>query len=452
MSDLVPIVMFGWIPLVLAGFRLLPARKAVIASYVVAWLFLPVVSYPIPGFVDYDKSSATNIGVLLGVILLDAGRLTRLRWIALDWWIVAYCVSPFLSSISNDLGPYDGLSRILEFTVSWGIPYLLGRLYFSDLEGVGALAVGIAAGGLVYVPFCLWEIRMSPQLHATFYGFTQHAFDQAMRGGGYRPMVFMQHPLAVGLWMSTATLVALVLWRKSGRRRILGVPMSLAVPVLAVTAVLCKCTGATILLLVGLMVIWSGTRLRTAFPVMILLAVPVLYVSVRGSDAWSGRSIVELAESVAPERAASLEVRMEAEDLLAAKARERPLLGWGGWGRNTVIVDEEAGREVITDGMWILVFGMQGVFGLVALLGLLLAPVAAFVRHCPPRTWSDPRVAPGLALAVVVALFMIDNLLNSMINPVFLLAAGGIGAIRLARARRPEPTPAVMRPIAGNAR
>ena len=57
-------------------------------------------------------------------------------------------------------------------------------------------------GGLIYVPLCLFEVRMSPQLHNMVYGFAQHSFGQTVRGGGWRPMVFMQHGLAVGLFMS----------------------------------------------------------------------------------------------------------------------------------------------------------------------------------------------------------------------------------------------------------
>ena len=49
--------------------------------------------------------------------------------------------------------------------------------------------------GLV-VPF-VGIMLISPQLHFMTYGFYQHEFTQVVRMGGYRPMVFLQHGIAV---------------------------------------------------------------------------------------------------------------------------------------------------------------------------------------------------------------------------------------------------------------
>ena len=35
-------------------------------------------------------------------------------------------------------------------------------------------------------------------------------------------------------------------------------------------------------------------------------------------------------------------------------------------------------------------------------------------------------MAPAGALAILLGLYMLDNLLNAMINPIFMVAAGGI--------------------------
>ena len=52
----------------------------------------------------------------------------------------------------------------------WGVPYLIGRFYFNDAAGTRDLALGLLLGGILYLPFCLFEIRMSPVLHTTLYG------------------------------------------------------------------------------------------------------------------------------------------------------------------------------------------------------------------------------------------------------------------------------------------
>ena len=107
------------------------------------------------------------------------------------------------------MAPTTVSPKRLNQTVTWGIPYFLGRIYFNDLQGLRELSVAIFIGGLIYVPFCLYEIRFSPQLHRLLYGYHQHDFSQTFRFGGYRPMVFMQHGLMVGMWMGMATLAGI---------------------------------------------------------------------------------------------------------------------------------------------------------------------------------------------------------------------------------------------------
>jgi hypothetical protein len=205
--------MFGWIPTVLGLFATFDGRRAVITAFLVAWLFLPVVSYTLPGLPDYTKMTATCWGILLATAIFDSRKLLSLKMRAVDIPLIIMCLSPFASSISNDLGSYDGLSEALFKTVVWGFPYVIGRIYFSDLAGVRALAIGFFIGGIIYTPFCFFENLMSPQLHRMFYGFHQHSFAQTYRWGGWRPMVFMEHGLMVGMWMATASLVGLWLWR-----------------------------------------------------------------------------------------------------------------------------------------------------------------------------------------------------------------------------------------------
>lgn len=448
MSVLVPITMFGWIPLVLVSFQLLPARRAVIAAYLVAWLFLPVASYKLPGLADYDKITATNAGVFLGVLIFDAARLRVLRLGWIDVPMLIWCACPFVTSVVNDLGAYDGVAQVGHQVLIWGLPYLIGRLYFSSWDAMRELARGIFAGGLVYVPLCLWEIRMSPQLHAIVYGFHQHDFTQTFRGTGFRPTVFMEHGLMVGMWMAMASFVGLMLWSLGKMRSIGRIPMWIAVLALVLTTVLCKSLGALVLLATGAGVLWTVRRIRMPLPLLAVLLVPFAYIGVRATGAWSGSEFLSVIQSVNGERAVSLQVRLEAEDLLAAKARERPLFGWGGWGRYSVMRDEESNIEVIVDGLWIAVFGQFGLVGLIAVVLSILGPVVALWRHCPLRVWTHPAVLPAGVLAVILALYMIDNLMNAMVNPIYMLIAGGIPQLRLAIAaprERVAHRPAVAR-------
>lgn len=434
MSPLVSIALLGWIPVVLGLFAIWPPRRAAVAATVVAWLFLPIASFPLPGLPDYTKTSATTAGILLGSLLFDPGRLISLRPRWFDLPILVWCLTPVGSSLLNDLGLYDGVSASVAQTIEWGLPYLIGRAYFSDREGLDELTRGIVLGGLVYVPFCLYEIRMSPQFHRMVYGYHQHSFGQSIRFGGFRPTVFMSHGLEVGMWMSIAALLACWLGAAGTLERVGGVPLGLVgLPLLLITALLCKSSGALVLLATGLAVLGICQRTGGRLLAILLLLAPPLYMASRSSGVWSGRNLVELVASAFDEdRAQSLEFRFENEDMLVTKALQRPLFGWGGWGRARVY--DADGRDVsVTDGLWIIAIGNHGIVGLASLSAVFLLPCARFLRNYPPRVWRDPGVAPAAALSMLLCLSMIDHLANAMRNPVYLLAAGGLSGLSLGR-------------------
>ena len=429
MGPLAHVVMFSWVPVVLGIFALLPPRKAVVASFLTAWLFLPMVEYDLPGLPNYTKMSATCAGVLLGMAVFDFNRLMsfRLRWFDLP--VAMWCVSSLFSSLSNGLGLYDGVTAVVARVVTWGLPYLIGRLYFGNLSGLRELARGIVIGGLVYVPFCLFEVRMSPQLHRLVYGFHQHVFAQTVRFGGWRPTVFMQHGLMVGMWMTAASLVGLWLWSTGYVKRLWGIPMLWVVAAVWGTAVLCKSAGALALLAAGVASLFAVKHLRTVAPLVCLVALPLLYMAGRVSGAWSGDGLVDVAGALfGEERAISLQCRQDNENLLMEKAMQRPLFGWGGWGRNRVY-DEQGEDVTITDGLWIIGLGMNGIVGLAALTLMLLAPVWMLLMKLSARQWALPAAAAVASLSVLLTLYMIDNLFNGMVNPIFTLVAGGLAGL-----------------------
>jgi len=428
---LVELALYAWIPVVLLLFCVLQPRHAVITAYVAGWLFLPVFAIDIVGLPPLGKVSASAYAVLLGAMLFDMDRLLsfRPRWFDIPMGV--WLCTPLFSSLSNGLGWYDGLSGMLAEFVLWGIPYFLGRVYFNDWQGIRELAIGVFVGGLIYVPLALVEMRMSPQFHRWVYGFHQHQFAQTIRGGGYRPMVFMQHGLACAMWLTTASVVGVWLWSSGAVKRLFGMPMFLLVPPLVLTAAVSRSAGAFLLLLAGLSVFFWAKYLRSALPLVLLIAFIPTYVALRASGAWSGQQLVDSAKSIFSEkRAASLQTRLDAENLLTDKALKRPVFGWGGWGRNRVI-DEEGRDLAITDGMWVIVLGQRGWTGLIAITLAILMPAMLYWGRCPPVWWDHPVAAAGAAFAVLLPLHMIDNLWNAMLNPIYVLVIGalmGLGA------------------------
>lgn len=427
MSITVPAVMFGWIPVILILFALLPARRAAIASFLLAWMFLPAVEFEVPGLPNYSKVTATSLGVLLGTLLFDFRRLLAFRPHWLDIPMLLWCLCPYASSITNGLGAYDGLSAIAEHTLIWGVPYLLGRVHLRDLDALRELALGLFVGGLVYVPLCLWEIRMSPQLNLWVYGFGGAGIEYATELGkfGSRPRVFMGSALVLGLFMTSAALVGVWLWASGVFKRLGGVSAGPLVALLVVTTLLCKNVGGLALLVMGL-VVFAGLRwFRTALPVyLLILAIPT-YMLVRSTATWSGESMVKLVRSLHQRRAESLETRLIMEDRLAGKALQKPLYGWGRWGRSRVT--DEGGRDIsLTDGRWVIVLGMTGITGLVAFSAALLLPALFFLRRCRSAARLHPAAASAMVLLTLVVLYAVDSLVNATISPLFVVAGGGL--------------------------
>lgn len=451
MSALVPISLLGWTPVVLLLFLALKPRRAVIVSFIAAWLFLPVnvpESLFIRGLPEPDKMTVTCIAVMLGTLIFDKARLLTFRPKKYDIPMILWCIAPLFSSLTNtdstvwghppiDNALYDGLSEVLKQSVTWGLPYLVGRVYFTDALMLRELAIGIFIGGLVYIPLCLFELKMSPQLHFLLYGEHPHSdFSQTIRGGGYRPTVFMKHGLMVALWMASATLIGGWLWFSGVIRKLFGMPVILLLVPLFVVTVLCKSLASLLLMCVGLGALLFVTRTRMRWPIIALIAVAPCYMTVRASGLWDGTNLVSLAESLAgPDRAQSLELRITNENLLSNRALEKPFFGWAGWGRSRVF--DRHGKDIsITDGQWVIAMGKNGLVGLAAFTAALLVPVWLTLKRIPVRHWAHPQAAPAAAMAMILIIYMIDNILNAMINPLFMLVAGALAGQQAIRRRR----------------
>ena len=430
-NPLVLLALYSWIPLVLYIYLRHPAQRAVVISFIVAWLFLPVAVIELPSIPDYSKISATCYGIILATAIYDAGRFSQFKFSWIDVPILLWCtVSPFMSSITNDLGPYDGFSTALNQIVTWGIPYFLGRLYLGNLEGLKQLAIGIFIGGLVYIPFCWYESRTFSSLHVLVYGMnTGRDAAQSIRYGGYRPQVFLEHGLMLGIWMMTACLVGVAIWRTGLVKRLWNQPIGLLMGVLLLTFIIARSTGAYALFLMGIVILFVAWRFKNLLLIWLLVAGICWYLYLGAVGNFPGKEIVAgLSQVFSKDRVESLEFRFNNEEILGARARQRILFGWGGFGRNRVL-DERGEDTTVTDSLWIIAFGINGVFGLATLTASILLPPIAFCVRYPAKLWSNPNVAPAAALAVGIVLYMLDCVLNAMVNPIFMLAAGGLAGV-----------------------
>jgi hypothetical protein len=138
---------------------------------------------------------------------------------------------------------------------------------------------------------------------------------------------------------------------------------------------------------------------------------------------------VETVRKIAPGREGSLEYRLRMEDALLEKALERPIFGWGGYGRARVY-DEQGRDTTIVDGQWISIFSNGGWFQYVGALGLLTYAVFALALR-----WRRYELDPATAVvSIVLAANMIDLIPNATQTSVTFLLAGALaGRLELVR-------------------
>jgi hypothetical protein len=168
--------------------------------------------------------------------------------------------------------------------------------------------------------------------------------------------------------------------------------------------------------------------MRSRLPLFILASIPILYVgnTITGFRDLSG--LVEVVRKIDADRAGSLQTRLSNESQLVRRALQRPILGWGGWGRHRVLDDE--GRDIsITDEAWLVILGKFGFVGLLSFLASFSLPVALLIRRIPPSAWPSPQLSASAGLLTMVSLHMIDYCLNGSINPLFILVGGGIASL-----------------------
>ena len=130
---------------------------------------------------------------------------------------------------------------------------------------------------------------------------------------------------------------------------------------------------------------------------------------------------------VHPDRARSFASRLYTEDVLVQNTWRSPLLGLGTWGDDRTIMVDGQEEYVVVDGLWILAFSRYGVIGLLAILSVYFFPAFRVLRRTRPQDWSTrPDHGVCAALALLLTMVAIDNLMNAMLNAVWLAIAGAL--------------------------
>lgn len=427
--------------------RHLDPVRALIWTILSGYLILPpLTAINLPVVPDFDKHSIPSLSALVLATVMLRDRLNFLPdSVAGRILIGLFVLSPFATVMTNSdpieivagdvqgMRVYDSIAAVVhQFIVI--LPFFLARHYLASAASLRTFSIALVLAGLAYSVPMLIETQLSPQMNVWFYGFFQHDFLQTIRGGGYRPVVFLQHGLWVAFFTLMCLMAAVILLREGPAAR--RPYMVLAVIYLVFLLFACKSFSPIVYAMGVLPILLFAPRRAQLLLAVGLALIVVIYPLLRGAHLVPLDAILAFAENVSPARAESLAYRIGNEEQLLAHAAERPFFGWGGYGRN-LILDPVSGRILtIPDGEWIITLGKYGWLGYVAEFGLVALPLILLARESLAlRGGMISLHAAGIAL--MLAANMVDLLPNgTLVSLTWLMAGALLGHAELLRNER----------------
>lgn len=407
--------------------------KGALLSLLGAYMFLPAgFQINIPGIPAFDKFSITTMTLLAYMLItrrrFGYGELSNLFKVL----VIGFIFAPFLTVFTNThpslflpgLTYYDGLTdSVSQFF--YILPLLIGVKYFRSYESQYVLFKFIAIGAVIYALLALYEVRMSPQLHNVFYGFFPHSWIQQVRDGGFRAIVFMGHGLLVALFLA----IGLGVWAviNKNKSRFLPLDNKILILLVLVALIFMKSLAALVFGLFLFLMISSMSEKKMHLASVLIATLFITYPITSAMGIFPHDGIVDFASSISSERGKSLEFRFKNENMLLERAREKPLFGWGGWGRNRVY-DLETGEDLsVTDGKWILTLGIRGWFGFLAEFLLIVIPLGMAYKIQKKYKNIDTKERSLLAAhALIISIILLDQMPNASLNPLYLLLVGSL--------------------------
>ncbi len=388
------------------------------------WLFMPQFTFDLPGL-TLNKWTVIALAIGFASLVVKKENRTPSKFTLLDLPALLLPVSVFASSISNGVGPYDGFVTGLSYAIRYSIPWYCGKTVFSTEKDKTTIIRYLIAGGLIYVPFCLYEMKMAPVLHSMVYGYGPRGGENfsgsSVRFGLWRPTVFMIFGLQLSLFMGITSVMAAFAFKSRRVPAWLKVSYRPAALILFATTFLCVSTGAALLTVAGWIVIYISEFKAQRLVLLGLLAVPFVYPVYRMVSVGSFREVaVDSENEELARREASLNTRIKNEENFLRLWQERPLLGSTAWFYRDV---GEGKDDLISDSQWIIILSKYGLMGWGCTTGMLLLPaLKRLIRN------RDKTVCFNADYALILGVFIYsaDCLVNDMGSPIYLIMAGAL--------------------------
>jgi len=413
-------VLLGWPVLSILFYKRFNTIKATFFTIVGGYLLLPVkVEVDLPLIPAFDKSSIPVLSAMIGCFLI---KKLSIKLLPTQMWqrifVLILIISPLLTVLTNSNPVFNGRSWISGLTLHDStsaildqyirvLPFIIvSQIIKSDTDFILVCKLFVISG-LVYSLPILFEVRMSPQLHTWIYGFFPHSFSQQVRFDGFRPVVFLGHGLLVAIYMMVTFALSCLLWKRNIRVSPSFPPIFTMLFLLFILLISKSVAAFLFGLTVFFAVIFLSSKLNKSLTLLILFFV-MFYPALCIFDLFPHTEIIDYVLTIDADRAQSLDFRFYHESRLLEHAREQVLFGWGGWGRNRL-----AGS--VTDGRWIIEFGMYGIAGFVALFGLFGSTIIKALQKASLsriKAQSDTLLISALTLSLI----LVDQIVNSSLG------------------------------------
>jgi len=437
--DIVPIYIV-YVGLAIFVFWWLPLRTASLLVFFGGWLVLPVGNYPqsndivtfpywitglaIPSQLLINKAWIVPMTTFVLSSLFCISAIRCWRPTVIDIPIFLWCVWPLVVGVAIPASsPEPAVSSLYLFS-SWGLTWLIGRIWFSSTSGRIDLIMGVAVAGIACLPIAVVEGYNNPDLYEFFYEPHPYRFDGIERYFGFRPIGFFEHGSQYGIWVVISAIASIwlaVVMKKEDHDQ----KYKIIAVITLVIALASQSIGAIILGILGLvfLVAWgrsfvmpairiAAALLATAFILHISGILPLEYIA-RQTEV--GQMILNFMRDLGR---GSFFWRFSQDIKSLELLHSSPIFGLGTWNW----------WEPVNTRPWGLAILIMGQFGIIgsalAFLSLANTAIINLMHQKISPAWSINGVSVVMALIVLVA--MSDALLNSFLYFPVLIIAGAL--------------------------
>ena len=424
-------------------FRMCSLRLAIVSNFLGGWAILPGADFsspraPFPYWIlpvclpstnFLTKATVLSFTATAGMLLFHRSEIRKLELGTTNLAFLLLCFAPILSSVANHLSPLTAIYGATYFFFAWIIPFYLGVFYFYDRDSLLLLAKAVVLAGAAYIPICLVEALSGPRIYSRIYGYEPFQWIGAQRYFGFRPVGLLEDGNQLGIWMASAAFVALAASVLQIRIRVLNIPPKWFALALVAVTLMCQSIASILALGVALLFVLSYKRIPLRITLTALLCGILFFTSLQllhivhwrelGLNNPVARSI---ANSLSRVGRGSFAWRLRRDESQSSIVMRDPLFGSGEW-------NWWRGGGIRPWDIWMLVAGMYGIVGVLAVALLLLMPVILAVWYPFSQKTSDGD-AIVLVLIGPLVITLLDSLMNGAIILPYLLIAGALSSPR----------------------